>query len=351
MLMVSSRVTNHYEVLGIDPAAGIAEIKRAFAAKMSLFGAHLLAEAPLISAAFEALRDPAKRAAYDASLGLNAKPQQQGWGFAVAPPRWTPFMASAAVVKDAAPPPSTEPHVTQAPVDPRAAAIAASLREVAKPATPVVAPKPASTGEAELEAVFDHIRAYGREEKARLSETRAQVNWKGPAIAVGGVVLGAGLIGSLAGLSIKDNAARAEPAVSVTLPPAKKSELAAAVPFPEPARLAEATIALKANRTVSPQRPAARADQIAENLAADALPAVEQTAADAQPAHVVAASMPLPDRVVARTIERIGYACGDVASTTAGEQAGTFTVTCTSGQTYQASPVRGRYHFRRLGSR
>ena len=70
-----------------------------------------------------------------------------------------------------------------------------------------------------------------------------------------------------------------------------------------------------------------------------------------EPATVVPATMPLPHRVVAQTIERIGYACGDVASTTAGDKAGEFTVTCTSGQAYQATPVRGRYHFRRLGSR
>ena len=61
--------------------------------------------------------------------------------------------------------------------------------------------------------------------------------------------------------------------------------------------------------------------------------------------------MPLPNKVVARTIERIGYACGEVASTTPVEGAGSgvFTVTCTSGQSYQARPVRGRYRFRRLG--
>jgi len=344
--MVGTGVTNHYEVLGIDPAAGLEDIKRAFAAKMSLFGAHRLAEAPAISAAFEILRDPPKRQAYDAALGLNAKPAPQGWGFAVPPPRWTPFMASTAI--DEAPAP--EPHVTIEPVDPRAAAIAASLREVAKPAAPVAAAEP--TGEAELEGVLDHIRAYGREEKARLRETRAQVNWKRPAVAIGGIVLGAGLMGALAGLSVKDNAAaQAEPAVSVALPPAKeKADLAAAVPLPEPVQVPETAAVPKAKRITAPRRPTAWADQIAERLAADA-PAVEQASADTEPATVVPATMPLPHRVVAQTIERIGYACGDVASTTAGDKAGEFTVTCTSGRAYQATPVRGRYHFRRLGSR
>lgn len=61
------------------------------------------------------------------------------------------------------------------------------------------------------------------------------------------------------------------------------------------------------------------------------------------------AKLPLPNAVIARTIERIGYACGTVASITTleGDQAGVYKVTCTSGQSYQARPVHGRYHFRR----
>jgi hypothetical protein len=69
------------------------------------------------------------------------------------------------------------------------------------------------------------------------------------------------------------------------------------------------------------------------------------------PAEVTSATMPLPNRVVARTIDRIGYRCGEVASTAAVEGSpGVFKVTCSSGQSYQASPVRGRYHFRRIGN-
>jgi hypothetical protein len=59
--------------------------------------------------------------------------------------------------------------------------------------------------------------------------------------------------------------------------------------------------------------------------------------------------MPLPNRVIARTIQRIGYSCGGVASTAAIDgEVGAFAVTCTSGQSYKATPLRGRYHFRRL---
>jgi len=62
----------------------------------------------------------------------------------------------------------------------------------------------------------------------------------------------------------------------------------------------------------------------------------------------VSANMPLPNRVIARTIERIGYSCGEVASTTTVDgSAGVYRGTCSSGQSYQASPVGGRYRFRR----
>ena len=59
--------------------------------------------------------------------------------------------------------------------------------------------------------------------------------------------------------------------------------------------------------------------------------------------------MPLPNKTVARTIDRIGYSCGNVASALLVEgAAGVFTVTCTSGQSFQARPVNGRYRFKRL---
>jgi hypothetical protein len=62
-----------------------------------------------------------------------------------------------------------------------------------------------------------------------------------------------------------------------------------------------------------------------------------------------AASLPLSDRTVARTIERIGYRCGQVVGTShvEGEASGVFKVVCSSGQSYQAKPVRGRYRFGR----
>ena len=85
----------------------------------------------------------------------------------------------------------------------------------------------------------------------------------------------------------------------------------------------------------------------------DARPAAPDplaAAADPAPAGVekaAAATLPVAATVMARTIERIGYACGSVASATPAEAAGVYKVTCTSGDTYRAAPVHGRYRFRR----
>ena len=87
----------------------------------------------------------------------------------------------------------------------------------------------------------------------------------------------------------------------------------------------------------------------AEEFAAEAPPVVAASvAAPLSTASAVAA--PLSNATIARTIGRIGYACGRVVSTSAIEGAGAFKVTCTSGDSYRAAPIRGHYRFKRLGS-
>ena len=109
-------------------------------------------------------------------------------------------------------------------------------------------------------------------------------------------------------------------------------------------------------RTPPPQQSIVSEDKQPEVTRSDESQAGEavavQAAAEAPQVAAAAADMPLPNSTIARTIERIGYSCGEVASTApvAGEEPGVFKVTCTSGQSYRAAPVRGRYHFRRLGS-
>src|SRR5215213_9692299 len=66
-----------YEVLGLTPAATADEIERAFAREMGGFRPHSIGGLTEVTLAHETLRDPAKRGAYDASLGLQPKPKPQ----------------------------------------------------------------------------------------------------------------------------------------------------------------------------------------------------------------------------------------------------------------------------------
>jgi hypothetical protein len=193
------------------------------------------------------------------------------------------------------------------------------------------------------------------------------------------VVLAAGLVGALAGVSVKDDE---QGQVTVTAPvPALKprphvaAPAAAVAPADASPMLVETAATetqqpvrprrfeVRPQRIAAPQPPASAATAQAEvGQAADttAAPAEsDQAAADPlapQPPaieRVAAAGLPLASKLAARTIDRIGYACGEIASATPaeGEAAGVYKVTCTSGQTYRAAPVHGRYRFRRWGSR
>ena len=330
---------NHYEVLGVRPTATTEEITEAFARKMSLFGAHLMAEAPQISVAYETLRNAARRRDYDRTIGLHIGSEPRAWGFTVAPPRWMPLIAS---TPPAPPAQAPEPHVELAPRPSAPKPVERLQRD----------PAPDPT-----EPLIQHILEVGRAERNRLAESdEPWFQWKRPAMAAGGLLIGAGLIGGLAGFSVKDNAqgAKAEPALSVALPEAKApADALPASTQPDSlttSELPRAAAAPKPKRNPQPQRPTgnttAWADDIAKGLSTDAA-AVEPAATDGQPAQVVQASLPLSKSVIARTIERIGYSCGDVASSVPAAS-GAFIVTCSSGGTYQAKPVRGRYHFRRV---
>lgn len=384
---------SHYEVLELTPAASDDDIARAFARKMSVAGAHSVGEAAQILVAYETLRDAERRREYDRSLAPPPKPETRQWTAAVQP-RWAPFIASPAVqalqAATADPRPSPEPHVTIAPdpdrdadphpdadpepkaaVDPRLASIAATVRELSRPAAEEqpLAPRPAAQQQRKandsLEPLIQHILEVGRAEKARLRDTENRgFDWRRPALAAGGLLLGAGLFGTLAGLSVKDNveaAASNEPdeAAQRRAPP-RQAEAVPARPLASPSAAMETPVehprvdvtASTPKHSASQPRPTSWAEQAAAQLKSGEVEAASEEAT-AEPLQSVAAAMPLPNGFVARTIERIGYSCGDVASTTRvdGEGRGVFKVTCTSGQSYRAAPVRGRYHFRRWSSR
>ena len=380
---------SHYEVLELTPAASEDDIARAFARKMSVAGFHSVGEAAQILVAYETLRDADRRREYDRSLAPPPKPETRQWTAAVQP-RWSPFIASPAVqalqAATADPRPSPEPHVTMAPdpdpepepdpgakaaVDPRLASIAATVRELSRPAAEEqpLAPRPAAQqqrkADESLEPLIQHILEVGRAEKARLRDTgNSGFDWRRPALAAGGLLLGAGLFGTLVGLSVKDTveaAASSQPdeAAQRRAPP-RQAEAVPARPPASPSAAMEApveharveVIASTPKHSASQPRPTSWAEQAAAQLKSGEVEAANEEAT-AEPVQSVAAAMPLPNGFVARTIERIGYSCGDVASTMRvdGEGRGVFKVTCTSGQSYRAAPVRGRYHFRRWSSR
>ena len=385
--LVKSR-PNHYKTLGIEASASAGEIRDAFARKMSLFQADPLGTSAQICIAYETLKDPVKRKEHDRSMGLVPEPaiEPPRWTYAAKPVSWAPLIASAesnSVVASRAKTKTPEPHVTDgasadASVDPRLAAIAASVRELAKPAPPNFPPQPRLQRpqpspqlgrDLSLEEITEHIRSVGRAEKMRLNRSdNGALGWKRPALTLGALILGAGLFGALAGLSLKGDETPAP--AEAAIPNAQKvavrdhqiassSAQSAAVPvdnFPAP-RLAHNASAPRTRRSIDRQRRALLFEQqMAKSLSApEPATVAEPDSLSADPPAPQAnkatpANLPLSRSIIARTIERIGYPCGAIASATqADDQApGVFQVTCTSGHSYRATPERGRYHFRRL---
>jgi hypothetical protein len=350
---------NYYELLGLVPSAGADEIGRAFARELGLFRPRPFGGVAEMGLAYQTLRDPAKRRAYDESIGLRREPPPPS-----PPPR--PYITNAIFVRPpavrAGAAPKPEPHT------------------VATPPPQPIMPEPAPTAPlmvaqaafAELAAPTDAAPAPPLPRIAmRLSETPFEaedepVSLNRTIAIAGSLILAVGIIGAWAGSEAGQDAQEVKPKAAVTMrvPAATSAQAKAepgtaeAVPIlhaqPEPRPRAMPQRALPAVATATaepaqapPDRTVADQNRFARDSIAQATEA-EPLALESPPA-VVAASLPLSDATVARTIQRIGYSCGKVASTVAGEGAGVFTVTCTSGQSFQARPVRGRYHFRRLG--
>jgi hypothetical protein len=349
---------NHYAVLGIEPDASEAEIARAFAQAMSPFRPRAFGGLAEVSVAYETLRDPERRRAYDLAIGIAPAPEPEP----AVQPDWKPFLIRAAarqaaparraepapfIAADSAPAIASPPEPTAR--DPRLdvfAALAAPgpLRQAAP--EPVADPQPA--------------QAPAPEEPLGGVEDGA-VDWKRTAAIGGGLVAAVGLVGAWAGWQASASTATepAKPAVTVPLPRPAQAQASAAPAvsaLDAPAPAAErARVPARTPERAAPQRASGeRLAEVSRVLEADAPAAAaavpDAPAAEASAPVATAAAMPLSNAVIARTIGRIGYACGEVASTSLVDgAAGVFKVTCTSGHSYQARPVRGRYHFRRLG--
>jgi hypothetical protein len=365
---------NHYELLGLSPTATPEEIEQAFARELRLpraFGS--LAE---FTVAYETLRDPIKRKAYDASIARKPEPSPalslagrlEGAALGATSPKPvvhlkpsapTPPIARFRARAESRPQARTAPSATALLHQPITARL--PQRDPIPPAgqRPRHAKAMARPGPEPRQVHDEELRPPVPDEARH--ERYSPFQWKLPALAAGALVLAVGG-GAWMGVESGNDASQDQlkPAVTLKVPRAKAAAPVVASPE-EAANFAEEQPPVP-TRTVAPARKEAARPPLQIDLPDEQpaeLAALEEQqraiaaedVATASPAvAATSAKLPLPNSVIARTIGRIGYPCGQVASTAAVDgAAGVFTVTCTSGHSYRAAPVRGRYHFRRMG--
>ena len=405
MASPARQLSNYYEVLGLSHDASQDEVGAAFERAMGNFARPLSATLQIYQA-FEVLRQPDKRRAYDGSIGIarDARPRQflirseQG-AFTVAARASSKVEPVMPVGNDrqkdtaavpAPPPQKPAPRIEAAKpaVKPFLAQISASeevvqtpqpapLAEIAPapaPAEPYVLAEPA--GDRELDALVESIMAEGHAEKAALrSSERRPHDWRRIGIAAGALMVGAGILGGMAGVYGSESAS-ADNAVDVALPepspylagtaPSRDfdAEAEAQVRAENAVKEARQLVASTPERNINPPIvplgveiaqarppkavPAAEAPKPSEAAATTTVdplaPTPEETTAAAQPSQ-----LPLPNATIARTIQKIGYPCGAVSSVAPVEAGGVFKVTCSSGHSYRAAPTAGRYRFKKWG--
>ena len=367
---------NHYELLGITPAASSTEIAEAFARELRQLPLRPFGSLAEVSLAYETLRDPIKRVAYDASLRPQSKPAHSLIGRlegAQSPFLGRPPMGPAKPAVDPAPP--LAPLVTRSPEphdETRTAPSATALLGQALQPTPrEFQPSPRKLPE-EIHRLTDAEKPgidlqMESDRPLRRNSAAGSIDWKLPAFAAGALIL-AVTLGAWTGWEAGNDNDQAPPDRSAMLKisPAKTATAADASPADPPPALTDALPERRVRRATARKRilrdrapPTIELSEQAPTELAQAAEAQsqetagDQVVAEAPSVAATAAKLPLPKAVIARTIGRIGYACGQVASATAieGGTPGVFKVTCTSGHSYRAAPVRGRYHFRRLGGR
>jgi hypothetical protein len=380
---------NHYETLGLTPTAAGDEIAKAFARETSVLRPHAFGGIAEACIAYEILRDPIKRRAYDASIGLEPVSQQRAFSsdppteptafraLSPYPVQRSTIDATLSVASRVNPALRPEPRAERAPAAFDAATPRQPIDRPDRDTTPgpVLNPEPRLRQETATKPRLGLQTGESLSDRLALEEhlgvKASPVDWKSTGMIAGGLAAATCLLGAVAGWwSAGDIATPNQPenAVSVPLPPAKplaiaevqKSDSANYATEARPDRPGRAAVeATRLDRTPALPQPAAaenfsQDNQPQENLPAEGEPdlsAVAQGDALAPLEPTAAASMPLPNKVIARTIERIGYSCGSVASTSPveGDAPGVFKITCASGQSYQAKPVNGRYRFRRWG--
>jgi len=356
---------NHYELLGLSPGASTDEISKAFAKQLGQLTVRPFGWLAQVSVAYETLRDPAKRKAYDSATFPKPAGHPVMAQFFRRPVAATPKPAPAPKPQDEwkpAPPAPVmfrepRPEASETAATPqvdreeavRRAILAKRERDLPPPVQPAPAPAPAPRHD------VPEIAA---------AESGAPMNWKLPAIAAGGLFLAiAG--GAWAGIEAGNDNEQAEAPqriATLRVPQARPAPAVEEDPLFAAPALAEARPEPKRRSPVAAARVELNREpleiELPEQQAAEApqsgqiqpeTPIVEAAVAEAPAVVATAGRMPLPNATIARTIGRIGYPCGSVASTSEMEGGGVFKVTCTSGHSYRAAPVRGRYRFKRMG--
>lgn len=352
-------LSNHYETLRVAATATTAEIAEAFSSQMRQVRVRpdmTVARIAQLSLAYETLRDPARRSAYDSSIGLKQEPPAPKAVSAA------PFVVGSYGPARIRQTPSSvarkaEPARPGAPSEARVAAfIAASLREPPPQPEPEAEPQPAPARATAWEPPLPDVTETAA---APVLIDRNRAN-----IAAG--LVGLGVLAIAVSLP-KANADRltapvaSAQAVTVGLPPAtpvqdyvvpppaavaERHDIAPIEAKAEPAPTPEASQDTAQEAVAAPPAEITTAEATSQSLAAET---TSEAPAPTPAAQVAEAKMPLPNATVARTIERIGYSCGSVSSVVADSGPGVFKVTCSSGDSYRAAPIGGRYHFHRLG--
>ncbi len=352
---------NYYEMLGLTPSAAGDAIAQAFAQATSVFRPHSFGGITELCVAYETLRDPAKRRAYDASLGLTTSPK-------IAPitrPASAHFMQRPAAVAVAAPPePKAEPTPQEAVMQRPASVVAPPPEPKVEPRAEPKIPEPVMRRPLQPDSPMPRQPTF-----SEMNVEVKPIEWKRTATIAGGLAAAAVFVGAFLGWWSGGSAAEPEQPLRVaraasapenrvptfTQPKFDPTPSAMEAPPEQPRRAV--AIRPRVERNINrPQLAASEAESqliqppadLADPSSADPSSA-DPLSPETAPAAAVVASMPLPNKTVARTIDRIGYSCGSVASATPVEgAAGVYRVVCTSGQSFQARPVNGRYRFRRL---
>ena len=183
---------SHYDVLGLTPAATSDEIAEAFSRESGPFRPRPLGGISQVFSAYEVLRDPAKRRAYDSAIGVAPAPVANASPTAAVLRGWAETARPAPVARPA---PAARPD----PVPERKAESIYGAAPRAPAAPRATEPNLATTGPGLEQSIEAYIARHRATAVRSLDPEPAPIEWKRPWLAVGGLLIGVGAVGALAG--------------------------------------------------------------------------------------------------------------------------------------------------------